>query len=295
MNKQDQLEELLVDWGLQRQQGNDLTVEELCKDCPELAPDLATLISDIKATDRLEDDADSDGDFLRLPDFSTVSGHADETRLPGCEVSLDEFCQRLIDSELMGREQVRQLRQRIAAEDARSFARQLVAVKKLTRFQATVLLEGRDIPLVLDRYVLLGEIGKGGMGAVYKALHQRMDRVVALKILPKEAVDSPEKVKRFHREVKAAAKLEHQNIVTAHDARYTEDFTPTKRFENDEHTLALYHFDEGQGDFLTDSSGNGHHGKIVGAKWVRADEELKVIEEGQPPEKPATHTWPQGQ
>ncbi len=54
-------------------------------------------------------------------------------------------------------------------------------------------------------------------------------------------------------------------------ARYTKDFTPTKRFESDKDTLALYHFDEGQGDKLTDSSGNGHHGKIVGAKWVKAE------------------------
>jgi serine/threonine protein kinase len=54
-------------------------------------------------------------------------------------------------------------------------------------------------------------------------------------------------------------------------ARYTEDFTPAKRFEPDEHTVGLYHFDEGSGDVLKDSSGNNHHGKIVGAKWVKAD------------------------
>jgi hypothetical protein len=54
-------------------------------------------------------------------------------------------------------------------------------------------------------------------------------------------------------------------------ARYDKDFTPAKRFEPDADTLALYHFDEGQGDVLKDSSGHGHHGKIVGAKWVRAD------------------------
>lgn len=53
-------------------------------------------------------------------------------------------------------------------------------------------------------------------------------------------------------------------------ARYTKDFTPQKRFKVDEHTLALYHFDEGTGNVLKDSSGNGHHGKIVGAKWVKA-------------------------
>ena len=51
-------------------------------------------------------------------------------------------------------------------------------------------------------------------------------------------------------------------------ARYTDDYTPTERFENDEHTLALYHFDSGQGDELLDSSGNGHHGTILGAEWV---------------------------
>ncbi|MCA9048300.1 MAG: protein kinase [Planctomycetaceae bacterium] len=54
-------------------------------------------------------------------------------------------------------------------------------------------------------------------------------------------------------------------------ARYTEDYEPTRRFEPDEHTIALYHFDEGQGDVLKDFSGNNHHGRIFGAKWVRAD------------------------
>ncbi|MBI2481461.1 MAG: hypothetical protein HYV60_23325 [Planctomycetia bacterium] len=51
--------------------------------------------------------------------------------------------------------------------------------------------------------------------------------------------------------------------------RYTKDFTPIDRFEPDEHTLALYHFDEGRGDVLRDSSGNGHHGKIHNANWVQ--------------------------
>jgi serine/threonine protein kinase len=54
-------------------------------------------------------------------------------------------------------------------------------------------------------------------------------------------------------------------------ARYDKDFTPAKRFEPDADTVALYQFEEGQGDVLNDSTGNGHHGKIVGAKWVKAD------------------------
>lgn len=54
--------------------------------------------------------------------------------------------------------------------------------------------------------------------------------------------------------------------------RYTTNFTPSVRFEPDVHTLALYHCDEGKGDMLMDSSGNNHHGKITGGKWVRIGE-----------------------
>ncbi len=55
-------------------------------------------------------------------------------------------------------------------------------------------------------------------------------------------------------------------------ARYDKDFTPDVRFTPDKDTLALYHFDEGTGSELKDSSGNNHHGKIVGAKWVQLSE-----------------------
>jgi hypothetical protein len=65
-------------------------------------------------------------------------------------------------------------------------------------------------------------------------------------------------------------------------ARYTADFTPATRFESDADTLALYHFDEGAGDILTDSSGNNHHGKIVNAKWVPGIAALP------PPDSPAS-------
>ncbi len=52
-------------------------------------------------------------------------------------------------------------------------------------------------------------------------------------------------------------------------ARYTKDFMPAERFQSDEHTLALFHLDEGAGDVAGDISSNGYHAKIVGAKWVR--------------------------
>ncbi|MCX7422871.1 MAG: SUMF1/EgtB/PvdO family nonheme iron enzyme [Planctomycetia bacterium] len=57
-------------------------------------------------------------------------------------------------------------------------------------------------------------------------------------------------------------------------ARYDQEFTPAKRFDTDQDTLALYHFDEGSGDVLKDSSGHGHHGQIVGAKWVHVAESV---------------------
>jgi len=68
------------------------------------------------------------------------------------------------------------------------------------------------------RYRILELLGAGGMGAVYKAEHRRMERHVALKVMSRELMDRPEMVERFHREVKAAARLTHANIVTAYDA-----------------------------------------------------------------------------
>ncbi|MEK6235871.1 MAG: serine/threonine protein kinase, partial [Planctomycetales bacterium] len=77
---------------------------------------------------------------------------------------------------------------------------------------------GPKLPESLAEYELMGKLGSGGMGTVYKALHVPMNRTVALKVLPEDKLDSPQAVKRFRREIKAAAKLTHPNIVTAYDA-----------------------------------------------------------------------------
>jgi hypothetical protein len=68
------------------------------------------------------------------------------------------------------------------------------------------------------RYRLLGLLGAGGMGAVFKAEHRLMSRVVALKVINRALVARPEMVQRFRREVQAAARLNHPNVVAAHDA-----------------------------------------------------------------------------
>ncbi len=215
----DRIGDLVVQWGQAWEQGQELSVDELCLDNPELKDEVAERIQSVKDMSWLnESDDNSDDDFLHLPDFNAVSNQADETQLPECSLTIDEFSAAVSDSGLMAVDQLQRFRDNHPAEDTQSLARQLVSDKKLTRYQASVLLDGRDQPLLLDRYIILDEIGSGGMGAVFKALHLQMDRVVALKILPKAAVDSPDKVKRFHREVRAAAKLEHPNIVTAFDA-----------------------------------------------------------------------------
>ncbi|MCA9085141.1 MAG: SUMF1/EgtB/PvdO family nonheme iron enzyme [Planctomycetaceae bacterium] len=77
----------------------------------------------------------------------------------------------------------------------------------------------------------------------------------------------PGSVDPFQLMAQAAGMMGETRVSTT--ARYDKDFTPEFDFKPDEHTLALYHFDEGTGDVVKDSSGNGHHGKIIGAKWVQ--------------------------
>jgi serine/threonine protein kinase len=83
-----------------------------------------------------------------------------------------------------------------------------------------------SIPAALanhPRYEILQLIGSGGMGVVYKARHRLMDRVVALKVIHPVLVDRPGMVARFEREVRAAARLAHPNIVAAYDAGHWQD------------------------------------------------------------------------
>jgi tetratricopeptide (TPR) repeat protein len=68
------------------------------------------------------------------------------------------------------------------------------------------------------RYRILEELGRGGMGIVYKGHDTVLDRPVAFKVLPDALRDNPQALKNFLREAKSAAKLNHPNIVTVFDA-----------------------------------------------------------------------------
>jgi serine/threonine protein kinase len=69
-----------------------------------------------------------------------------------------------------------------------------------------------------QQYEILRELGRGGMGVVYLAHNKLMDRREVLKVINKALLDHPGAVERFLREIRAAAKLSHANIVTAHSA-----------------------------------------------------------------------------
>ncbi|MBW2712493.1 MAG: protein kinase [Deltaproteobacteria bacterium] len=68
------------------------------------------------------------------------------------------------------------------------------------------------------RYKIIGELGRGGMGIVFKSEDTVLDRLVAYKVLPNELRENPKALKNFLREAKSAAQLNHPNIVTVYDA-----------------------------------------------------------------------------
>ena len=68
----------------------------------------------------------------------------------------------------------------------------------------------------LTHYKVTARLGVGGMGEVYRATDTKLDRQVAIKVLPPEFAQHPERLARFEREAKALAKLNHPNIGTIH-------------------------------------------------------------------------------
>jgi serine/threonine protein kinase len=147
----DQFRDLLDRWEDLREQGQEPSVEELCRDAPHLAERLWDWVR-----------------VLRMSDW--MCRRADEV----ADETLGEV--------------------------------------------GTLTAEEKDRHRTLGEYTLLEELGSGGMGRVFKATHRKMNRTVAVKLLPESLVQSPDSVERFRREVQALARLSHPNIVAVHDA-----------------------------------------------------------------------------
>src|SRR5262245_12399020 len=74
-----------------------------------------------------------------------------------------------------------------------------------------------EVAAKLPAFEILGVLGSGGMGVVFKARQKALDRIVALKVLPPATALAPGFAERFHREAKAMARLAHPNIVAVHE------------------------------------------------------------------------------
>ena len=79
--------------------------------------------------------------------------------------------------------------------------------------------EGRFLPgtLLAERYRIIGPLGKGGMGEVYRATDIRLGQTVALKFLPDEAARDAGRLARFHNEVRIARQVTHPNVCRVYD------------------------------------------------------------------------------
>jgi eukaryotic-like serine/threonine-protein kinase len=87
----------------------------------------------------------------------------------------------------------------------------------------------------IGRYRIRSAIGKGGMGEVFLAEDTELERLVALKVLPEDLANDPERMRRFVQEAKSASALNHPNIITIHEIGKTDDthFITTEYIEGE--------------------------------------------------------------
>ncbi|MBW3596562.1 MAG: serine/threonine protein kinase [Planctomycetes bacterium] len=137
-------------------------------------------------------------------------------------LSPEEIVEQLIAWRLMPAREGALWRHRLRKEPrlrrGERFLKQLVAGGQLTQYQAAKIQRGRLDALVIGDYVLAERLGAGAMGRVYRAWDRPRRRWVALKVLRSQWTDSPRHLERFQREVRAARRLRHPNIVRALDS-----------------------------------------------------------------------------
>jgi serine/threonine protein kinase len=142
-------------------------------------------------------------------------------------LSTEAFLDLLRNSKLLTDQRLGEylVRARPLPEDPKGAARHLVKAGLLTAFQAGQLLAGRykGFFLLGGQYKVLRPIGRGGMGSVFLCEHMQLHRQVAIKVLPREQASDPATLERFQREARAAAALDHANIVRVYDVSASPD------------------------------------------------------------------------
>lgn len=138
-----------------------------------------------------------------------------------------EFFDYLSESGILPPQEVEALKQSTPQEtlnqDCTALSRKLVQRGKLTDYQAACLGRG-DLQAVLFReYIALEQIGQGGMAVVFRAVHRETGKIVAIKLAITDGSEDKEQAYRFEREVIAASKLSHPNIVVAYDSVHTDE------------------------------------------------------------------------
>ena len=83
-----------------------------------------------------------------------------------------------------------------------------------------------DLPQSVDRFDVVRILGKGGMGTVYLARDQRLDRLVAVKVLHAEDLAAEDRRARFMREARTAAAIRHPNVATIYEVGETDEGVP---------------------------------------------------------------------
>jgi serine/threonine protein kinase len=133
--------------------------------------------------------------------------------------SIAVFVETLRQHQLIGAEEwtdLTSLQRRCS--DPRDLAREILRRNWLTPYQVNQLLQGNVSDLFIGHYLVLERLDEGGQGQIFKARHRNLERVVALKVLHKSALDDPEILARFQRESKVIRQLHHPNIVLAYDS-----------------------------------------------------------------------------
>jgi len=153
----------------------------------------------------------------RDPDLGGTHDAAGGSPIPAGVATLEEFARSLVEIGLIDEAEL-EFYAADSAEGVLGLSRALVTAGKLTPYQAAAIYQKKSRGLLVGNYVILGKLGQGGMGVVFKARHRRLGRVGALKLLPPSFARDRDAVMRFRREVEAAGKLKHPNLVAAQDA-----------------------------------------------------------------------------